>query len=157
MQTNCIQFLALACLLLLLPSQCLTQRLPARLESLEIEQLIKIRTVNHGLHIGRLARMSDDTLFLRPQRGSKAVGTAVIDQLWVRGTAAKKGAVIGGTLGAALGGLLFAYVSYGVCDAAHCSVDPGVTLVGLVNGGLVGAATGALLGAIGRQWHRRYP
>jgi hypothetical protein len=143
--------------LVLAPSQVLAQRRPAQIESLEVGQLIKIRTVNHGLHIGRVLRVTRDTVFLGPERGSSTVATAAVDKLWVRGTATKRGAAVGGAVGAALGGLLFAYTSYALCDAGRCGVDPGATVIGLAAGAVFGAITGAVLGAMAGQWHEEYP
>jgi hypothetical protein len=143
--------------LLLVPSPLTAQRRPDPVESLEVGQFIKIRTVNHGIHIGRIGWLTTDTVYLRPERGSSAVATAAIEQLWLRGTATKKGAVIGGAVGGVLGGLLFAFTSYAVCDAAQCGVDAGVTVVGLATGAAFGAITGAVFGAMAGQWHREYP
>ncbi|UCG88200.1 MAG: hypothetical protein JSW71_06555 [Gemmatimonadota bacterium] len=149
--------IALFALLLSAPCEVLAQRRPDPLESLEVEQLVKLRTVNHGLHIGRVARLTRDTIYLRPQRGSSAVATAAVDELWVRGTATKKGAVIGSILGGALGGLLSAYASYAVCDAARCGVDASLTVIGLATGAAFGAITGAVFGAMAGQWNKEYP
>jgi len=143
--------------LLLVASQLPAQWRPDPVESLEVGQLIKIRTVNRGIHIGRIGRLTTDTVYLRPQRGSSTVATAAIEELWVRGTATKKGAVIGGVVGGALGGLLFAFTSYAMCDAAQCGVDSGVAVVGLATGAAFGAITGAVFGAMAGQWHREYP
>jgi len=147
----------LVVILLTFPSLAWAQRRPLNFESLDVEQLIRIRTVNHGIHIGRLSGLTRDTLFLRPERGSGAVEIAAIDQLWVRGTATKKGAMIGGVTGAVLGVVSFAFLSYAFCDAASCAVDMGVTSIGVVAGGVVGSITGAVFGAMFGQWHPEYP
>jgi hypothetical protein len=127
------------------------------IRSLEVGQLVKIRTLHRGVHIGRVRRLESDTVHLWPQDGSARVAMAAIDQLWVRGTATKKGALIGGTLGGVLGGLLLGYASYAVCDAAECAVDAGVALEGLAGGAAFGAITGAVFGAMMGQWHQEYP
>ncbi|UCD25409.1 MAG: hypothetical protein JSW51_05705, partial [Gemmatimonadota bacterium] len=77
--------------------------------------------------------------------------------LWIRRTATKKGAVIGGVTGAIIGALSFAFMSYAVCDAASCSVDPEITGVGLITGAVFGSITGAVFGAMFGQWHLEYP
>jgi len=142
---------------LTLPSLAWAQRRPLNLESFDVEQLIKLRTVNHGIHIGRLTGLRSDSLFLRSERGNDAVEVAVIDHLWVRGTATKKGAMIGGVTGAVLGAVSFAFLSYAFCDAASCAVDMGAAGIGVVAGGVVGSITGAVFGAMFGQWHREYP
>jgi hypothetical protein len=147
----------LSATLYLMPIQAVAQRLQDKLQSFEPEVRLRIRTINYGIHIGRLERVASDTVYLQPQRGSSAVGIDAIDRVWVRGTATKKGAVIGGVTGAALGALSFAMFSYGVCDAAQCSVDVGATVTGAVVVGLVGAATGAVFGAMFGQWHPKFP
>jgi hypothetical protein len=139
------------------PFSTWAQRRSFEFQSLDIEQLIKLRTINHGIHIGRVTGFSGDSLFLRPERGSDAVELAAIEQLWVRRTATKKGAVIGGVTGAILGALSFAFMSYAVCDAASCSVDLRVTGIGVVAGGVFGSITGAVFGAMFGQWHSKYP
>jgi hypothetical protein len=140
-----------------MPLQATAQRLDERLRSFEPEVRLRIRTVNQGIHIGRLARVEGDTLYLTPERGSATVGIDAIDRLWVRGTASKKGATIGGVTGAVLGAVSFALLSYGICDAAECSVDGRVAVVGGVVIGAAGAVTGAVLGAMFGQWHLKFP
>ena len=147
----------LAVISLTFPSTAWAQRRALMFESFDVEQLLKLRTVNHGIHIGRLTGLSGDTLFLKSDRGNDAVEVAAIDHLWVRGTATKKGAVIGGVTGALLGALSFALLSYTFCDAASCAVDVGVTGIGVVTGGVVGSITGAVFGAMFGQWHLEYP
>ncbi len=148
---------ALAVISLVLATGASAQRRSVVLESLDLDQLVKIQTVNHGIHVGRLTGLTGDYLFLRPKTGSKAVEVAAVDELWVRGTATRKGAVIGGVTGAILGALTSVFMSYAVCDLASCSVDAGVTGIGLLVGGAFGSVTGAVFGAMFGQWHRAYP
>jgi hypothetical protein len=119
--------------------------------------LVKVRTRTHGLHIGRVAGLTADTLYLRPERGSNAVELAAVRDVWVRGTATKDGALLGGVLGGALGAGLAALMSVGVCDAAECSVDAEVTVSGMLVGVATGAVTGAVIGAMFGKWHRKFP
>lgn len=144
-------------LFVLAPPELWAQRRADPVQSLEVGQLVKIHTVGRGLHIGRITRLESDTVYLLPERGSARVATAAIDELWVRGTATKKGALVGGASGGAIGSLLLGYLSYAVCDAAECAVDPGVALEGLAIGAVFGAITGAVFGAMVGQWHRHYP
>jgi hypothetical protein len=156
MSSSCLLVL-LAATSLILPSTAWAQRRALNLESLDVEQLIRIRTVNHGVHIGRLTGLTSDSLFLRPERGSNAVEVAAIDQLWVRGTAYRKGAVIGGVTGAVLRAVSFALLSCAFTDGAGCAVDMGAIGIGVFTGGVVGSITGAVFGAIFGQWHQEYP
>lgn len=139
------------------PSLAWAQQRSLRLESLDVEQLIRIRTVNHGVHIGRLIGQTSVSLFLRPEHGSNAVEVAAIDQLWVRGTAYRKGAVIGGVTGAVLGAVSFALLSCAYTDGAGCADDMGAIGIGVFTGGVVGSITGAVFGAMFGQWHQEYP
>lgn len=140
-----------------IPPPATAQRPDETLRSFKPEVQLRISTVNRGIHIGRLARVANDTVHLVPQRGSGTVAIDAIDRVWVRGTATKKGAVAGGVTGAVLGALGFALFSYGVCDAAECSVDGSAVLLGLAIGGATGAATGAVVGSMFGQWHLKFP
>lgn len=142
---------------LVIPPQATAQRLDETLRSFEPEVQLRISTVSRGIHIGRLARVANDTVHLVPQRGSGTVAIDAIDRVWVRGTATKKGAVAGGITGAVLGVLSFALFSYGVCDAAECSVDGSAALLGGALGGATGAVTGAVVGSMFGQWHLKFP
>jgi len=140
-----------------IPLQATAQRLGETLRSFKPEVQLRISTVNRGIHIGRLARVANDTVHLVPQRGSGTVAIDAIDRVWARGTATKSGAVAGGITGAVLGALSFALFSYGVCDAAECSVDGSAVLLGLAIGGGTGAVTGAVVGSMFGQWHLKFP
>lgn len=140
-----------------IPPQATAQRPDETLRSFEPEVQLRISTVNRGIHIGRLARVANDTVHLVPQRGSGTVAIDAIDRVWVRGTATKKGAVAGSITGAVLGALSFALFSYGICDAAECSVDGSAALLGGVLGGATGAVTGAVVGTMFGEWHLRFP
>jgi hypothetical protein len=126
-------------------------------ESLRPGDLIRLRTYSHGLHIGTLLRIGPDSLYLEPRRGSRQVETAVIEILWHRRPATRTGA----EAGALAGGLLFAggaaFMSWAVCDAAKCSVDPQAVTVGAITGAVMGAITGAIVGAMFGQWHQVHP
>jgi hypothetical protein len=133
------------------------QQMPERFGSIDPDQLVRVRTRQHGLHVGRLAGVTSDSLLLRPQRGSSAVEIAAISELWVRGTATREGAMIGGAVGGVLGAAFLSWFSVAMCDAAECSVEGTATAVGLFGGAVVGAISGAVLGAMSGKWHRRFP
>ncbi len=133
------------------------QRLPKQLETLSPHQLVLVRTSRFGMHIGRFTALLGDTLYLEPERGSGSIELAAISDVWVRGTATVKGAIIGGVSGAVVGAAFLALASYGLCDAAVCSVDGTAVIAGLIGGGAFGTISGAVIGAMFGQWHRRYP
>ncbi len=149
--------LALICTALCLPAPTLPQQAPARFGSFRQTQLVRIRTVHHGLHVGRFVAMTADSIFLRPQRGSDTIETAAISELWVRGTATRQGAVIGAATVGVVGAAMLSLLSVAMCDAAECAVDGRATVVGLIGGAVAGAISGAVLGAMAGRWHRRYP
>lgn len=135
----------------------IAQRLPQQLETLVPQQLVLVHTVRHGTHIGRFTALVGDTLYLEPERGSGTIEIAAISDIWLRGTATKQGAVIGGITGAVAGATLLAIASVGFCDAAACSIDGTAVVAGLFGGGTFGIISGAVIGAMFWQWHRRYP
>ncbi len=133
------------------------QHLQGAFESLRPGELIRLRTYSHGLHIGTLLRTGPDSLYLDPRRGSRQVETAAIETIWLRRPATGAGA----KTGALAGGLIFAggaaFMSWAMCDAAACSVDPQAVTVGGITGAVMGAITGAIIGAMLGQWHQVHP
>jgi hypothetical protein len=113
------------------------------------------------LHTSALARREGRVLsrdvaeMILAQGASAALNVPVtdVDSLWIRGTAWKTGAILGGAVGVTAMTLL---VAAPPC-LENCEVTPG----GVVAGYLIGLAGGALLGAgIGTiipKWHRRLP
>jgi hypothetical protein len=85
---------------------------------------------------------------------------AEVDTVWIRaGNRAREGALIGGTVGAALvTGFLFAVI-HGLCDApGGCTGDyPRAVAMGVGLGGGSGALLGAGLGSLTPGWKRVYP
>ena len=151
--------LLLALSLVLLPAgrhDLVAQELPRVVESLRPAQDIRIRTVGQAIHIGRFVRADTDTLLLEPERGTGRVALGDVDALWVRGTAARTGALIGGVAGGVGTGLFFAWIVDGLCETDDCkALEAG--LVGFGIGAAAGALTGLVLGTFVDKWHRRFP
>lgn len=132
------------------------QQLPEVVRSLRPEQVIRIRTVRHGEHVGRFTGLQGDTLHLLPERGSSRVALDAVEQLWVRGTAAKTGALIGAIGGGVLSGAFFAWFTSALCETESCETLEAGIVGGLLGAG-VGALGGAVLGTFVDKWHRRWP
>lgn len=142
--------------LLLLPGATSAQRLPQVIQGLRPEQDIRIRTVGRAMHVGRFVRARADTLFLDEERGSGRVAVVDVEALWVRGTAAKTGAMVGGVLGGVGTGLFFAWIVSALCETSDCdTLEAGVLGFGI--GAAAGGLTGLVLGTFVDKWHRRYP
>jgi hypothetical protein len=77
--------------------------------------------------------------------------------VWVRDRNTKRVALTSGVIGGLAGGILFGYMSRGLCDYEGCRDDwPGVALLGVVVGGGASALTGAVIGATVPRWRRVY-
>src|SRR5262245_37622464 len=92
---------------------------------------------------GRLIASSPGVATLQPE-GSipRAIPLTSVDSIWVRGNAAKAGAVVGGALLAVLGAVAARSFALGVCETDDCNEGGAAFL-----GGAVGAVSGALIGA----------
>lgn len=117
---------------------------------------IRFNAANVGRVEGRFAGASAATLTLADSGPPADYAIAAIDSVWVRGTAARRGALIGaipvGLFGIAVG----VGANSGACGESSGSCPWAIPVLGLA-----GAAAGALLGAlVGSQiprWHRRVP
>ena len=106
---------------------------------------------------GALSRVDDSTLALQvDSAGMVRIPLIGVDTLWVRGRAAKTGAILG-----AIPGALFLGASAGLLceiakgDGSTCSTAA-LTAGGVVAGGIGGAIVGGLVGAAIPKWHRRF-
>ena len=142
---------------LLLPAGATAaQELPRVVASLRPDQDIRIRTVGRAIHVGRFLRTTGDTLLLAAASGPDPVALGDVDALWVRGTAARTGALIGGIAGGVGTGLFFAWIVDALCDTDDCqTVEAGI--VGFGIGAAAGALTGLVLGTFADKWHQRFP
>lgn len=88
--------------------------------------------------------------------GDAPVPLAGVDSLWVRGNAAKTGAIIGAVPGA-VGGVFLGMVANELgCQESGDACPEAVPLLGLA-GAAAGALVGTLVGSLIRKWHRRVP
>lgn len=135
------------------------QQLPDVVRGLRPEQTIRVRTRGHAEHIGRFTRLHGDTLYLDPAGGSAPwVALDAVEGLWVRGTAAGTGALIGGIGGGVATAGLFAWVASAICDApGGCGDTDDAAIIGGLLGAGAGALAGAVIGTFVDKWHRRYP
>ena len=132
------------------------QQLPRVVESLKPEQDVRIRTVGRAIHVGRFLRADGDTLWFAPERGTGRVALVDVEALWVRGTAAKTGALVGGIAGGVGTSLFFMWIVDALCETDDCeTVEAGILGFGL--GAAGGALTGLVLGTFIDKWHGRYP
>lgn len=127
----------------------------AALARLRPGKTIRIHLIGNGRIEGEFAHGSATTLTLAGTPAPVEHSTAALDSLWVRGTGAKTGALIGGVAGLLVG------TAFGVLINGSCEAD-GASCGGWVPGaGLAGAAVVGLLGAaIGSgftHWRRRVP
>jgi hypothetical protein len=81
-----------------------------------------------------------------------------IEALWVRGPAAKRGALIGGLAGVVVGSAMGLFVGEVICDNPDCQAStPGAIATFGAVGAAVGAGSGALVGLVVPRWHARFP
>jgi hypothetical protein len=81
-----------------------------------------------------------------------------VEALWVRGSGAKQGALIGALAGVVVGGAMGLFVGEVICDNPDCQAStPGTIATFGALGAAVGAGGGVLVGLVVRRWHARFP
>jgi hypothetical protein len=134
-------------------------RLRARVAALRSGAFVAVRDSGRRVE-GRSGGAVGDTLLLYAAGGAVArAPLAAVDSLWVAGRGTKRGALIGGALGATALATIGVLFVRGFCAAGDdCSGDfPGVIALGGVAGGAAGGLLGAGLGSAVRTWRRVYP
>ena len=81
-----------------------------------------------------------------------------VEALWVRGTAAKQGALLGILAGVVVGGAMGLFVGEVICDGPDCQASTAGTVLtfGALGAG-AGAGVGVLVGLAVPKWHARFP
>lgn len=131
----------------------------AALESLRVSRWIRIHVQGGGVIEGRVLGVGRDSLFVATSGGEQRLPIAALDSWWVRGRAAKTGAIVGaipGVIGGTGFGILY---NAAFCANAEWGDDPclvAIPISAVVVGG-VGAGIGALIGAGVPKWHRKFP
>jgi len=132
-----------------LPSNHVARALPG----LERGQRVRIRVNGDGLKEGVVLGSSERLVTIRRAGAATAIPAAGVDSLWVRGTHAGRGALIGG----AVLGLGFGALGATVCPS-ECDVS---SATGFERGGLIGfvlgGAIGAIVGLTVHSWRLRVP
>lgn len=115
---------------------------------------VRIHARGQGQVEGAFLRPTEAAVVLSAEPGERFVPIAGIDSLWVRGTAARKGAVLGGVAGAFVGAILMYTANQ---TAFEDLADRDAALFGAGLGLPSGALVGTLIGAGSRPWKRWYP
>jgi len=117
-------------------------------------QRVRVRTAKGTLFETRLGRGSPDSVSVLLERADVPIRAAEVDSLWVRGTAAGRGALIGLGVGLSVGLL----GGYGLCAAA--ASEAGCTGGGLaaltLMGTMGGLMFGTFIGVASPRWSLRY-
>jgi hypothetical protein len=108
--------------------------------------------------MGRLAAVENGkATLLMDYRQTRTIELSRIDTVWVRGTGARTGALIGSGVGAVGFGTFLALLFPAFCETA-CD---GIGLMVAVVCGVIGESGGELdvelIGELYPAWHRRYP
>lgn len=105
--------------------------------------------------VGRLMAIDTARRAVRFEGSANPQAWESIDSLWVRGNAAKKGAIIGVGVAGVSSFVLAAIICEGVSEGRGCDewgTVTGLAVGGAVGGGLIGGAIGLAL----PSWRRRY-
>lgn len=115
---------------------------------------VRIHSRGLGRVEGAFLRPTEAAVVLTAEQGERFVPIAGIDSLWVRGTAAGRGAVLGTFVGAAFGAIaMYAANQTAFEDLA----DRDAALIGAGFGLASGAFVGTIIGAVSRPWKRWHP
>jgi hypothetical protein len=118
--------------------------------------MIRVHRIGAGRIEGSFTRASATTLVLAGTPEAMEFPVATLDSLWVRGSSAKKGAIIGGTSLAVAGVALGIFVNGVACEPDGNPCPEAIPVLGL-GGAAAGALLGALIGSAIPRWHLRVP
>lgn len=120
--------------------------------------LVRIRLTGERQIQGVLTEYEWPELHLSVGTEPAVVLLPEVEALWVRGRAAKQGALIGTLAGVIVGAAMGLYVGEVICDGPDCQAStPGVILTFGALGAAAGAGGGTLVGLMVYRWHLRFP
>lgn len=138
-----------------LSGQAPEARRDSAVSKLRTGQQIRISAEGMQRLVGKAGVASNDTLDFAQQDMVRRIPIPAIDTVWVRGGAAKNGALIGAGAMLVFAGILFAeYQRY--CES-NCTPTATGVVGGIVFSGAFGASLGALIGGAVQSWKRTYP
>lgn len=143
-------------LLLVVPPSLAAQATPDSVASqLWAGQRIRLHLRDGQRVEGRFAAYAPGSPALRISGADTLIVVEMIDSLWVRGSAAKNGAIIGAVIVGVPSAILFGVVCVALGEGDGCSAWGYV--VGLTAAGAgVGALLGAAIGSAVPRWRLRY-
>ncbi len=115
---------------------------------------IRLHTVAQGRLEGSFAGVTDTGLTLGVVSPASVALTA-IDSLWIRGSASKTGAIVGGAFGVVAGAVVGA-IAAGLDETGNTSQAAAAVGLGFA-GGAGCALVGGMIGTAIPKWHRRVP
>lgn len=118
-------------------------------------QTVRVRTVGGSRFVTRLGPAPGASISELFERAEPPFQAARVDSLWVRGNAARTGAIIGAAVATPLSFAFFAWVCTAVAEGTGCDawdVVAGLSLASGAGGALIGAGIGALT----PTWRLRY-
>lgn len=145
-----------AALALTVPLQVRAQdSLPQAVRTIRPGRTLRIHMGDGRRLDGRFDSLSQVPLGLSIRKVPAPITLAGIDSLWVRGNAAKKGALIGGLALGIPSAAFWTWVCIALGEGQGCDAVP--VVAGLtVAGAAVGAGLGAAIGSATSRWQLRY-
>ncbi len=133
-------------------------RLLVALQELRSDAQVRLSTNAGAILYGGVSALRPDSIVLVGVADRFSVPLASVTELSKRQRAWRRGALVGGTLGAVAGLVMGLVFPEAVCDAGStCDVDRWKFAIGFgLGGGLVGGAEGALVGGLFSHWHTVY-
>jgi len=107
---------------------------------------------------GRVLRVTTDSLWLADGTDEFSVTLSNIDSVWTLHRLTRRGALVGGSLGAVTLAGLATLLGVGLCESDNCGTEiAGFAFKAAIVGGTGGGLLGAALGSLVREWRRVAP